>query len=172
MSEQNDAIYSTEPLDAAKVAETVKAVYAHNGKKMPQIVIASDVFDGVLKAAQYSYDKQDVTVDQIVSMVGYMHLGNFDKQYVESYIETPEHMERINLMRSTVDNLGFFWCFDDLCIVSERPEKIVYGPSGDVGSPDEPAIKWKSGRSVVIVDNFVYSSLADYWLQRSAPAAD
>ena len=71
-------------------------------------------------------------------------LFKFYLQELNTNLE-PQFIERISLLEDLVDNCGWLFCFENLCIVCDRPNKIFLDERKRIHNIGSPAIEFLDG---------------------------
>ena len=51
----------------------------------------------------------------------------------------------LSLWSSLAKSCSWFWCYENYCFVSDRPEKLSFNRQNRIHCEDGPAIKWTDG---------------------------
>lgn len=154
---------NTEPCDRIKAENALRNtyVYAHDvlnenhKSKTPKFVWADSPKAGLMIAAQIEAGQGNDITDEIIKKVrGQVSYGSFECYWVAFYAFISEVMEKnpqeiIELGKDVVKNCGFYWIFNDVCVVCERPTKIIVQEIEGKGlvphSNTEMAVQYKDG---------------------------
>lgn len=87
--------------------------------------------------------------------------GSFDAHWVWYYefyrrigLElTPEEERWLEAMKTVVANSGWFWVFDKLAIVADRPTEIHLNEQGEPHAFQGPALSWPDKWGIYAIDN-------------------
>jgi hypothetical protein len=156
---------STEPCDRTKAeaALTASYVYAHDvlnekqKSKTPNFIWADSPKQGLVLAAKIKANDKELTEDIIKKTKNEVSYGSFECHWVAFYAYISEVLENkpqpiIEIAKNIVKNCGFYWIFNDTCVVCEKPVKIIMKEIPEKGlvphADGEMAVQYKDGTGV------------------------
>ena len=94
-------------------------------------------------------------------------LGSMDAFWIAFY-EFPEKFlgveyktedkKILNIWSTLAKSCSWFWCYENYCFVSDRPEKLSFNTQNKLHCEDAPAVKWIDGWEIYYWNCLLYTS--------------
>jgi len=141
---------SCEPVDAQLATETISAAYKIMGLKVPEIRIVSSPLAAnklINKISKKKANNYTATYLWGASDIYWIAFYLFPEMYL-GITYPKESSEKLHIMYEIAKNTGWWYPFENLCIVSDRPEYIKCDDQKRLHSATGPAILYRDGFAV------------------------
>lgn len=164
--------------DRAAAEAAIKRLYAYMNKvesrysPNPEIEWADGVFAGAKLSAQHAKGDVNVTPEEIHAQADSASFGSFEAYWVSTYSFIANEMnvkkdELIDIVEEIVTHCGVFWTFEDLVVMTPKPE-VISVVDGKISNTQGPAIKWPNGEAIYAFNGDHKSNLMEVALAQRA----
>lgn len=164
---------STEPTttkmrDAAERA--VMNLYIANDLKVPEIVWARSPDEAIRKIVEIGGDEK--IKEEPLNAAGFgQHdanwLGFYD--FMRNELGLKEETEDVLSLMVLAENCGWWWPYENICILSERPISMSLNQNGDLHNLNAPALEYSDGFPVYCIEGVL---MPDWVVETSAEKMD
>lgn len=161
--------YDTKPLDKELVTASVNKMYERGGFPAPKkIHFASGPHEAQIMTNMLVYMEKNpgATKKAVIAHVkknldfiecGY---GQHDVSWISFYdfFQNETDIEGIDIidgLKSMALNCGWYWAFNDFCVVAEKPYVCKTNDNNQLHCPDGPAIAYNDGTKIFCYDGVI-----------------
>ena len=148
---------STQPTNRAKAEAAIKAFYEHEGQKMPSKVLWGR---GPIEGAKLVCEAKGLPVNQenVRLQAEKAEFGSFQAYWVSTYSYIANELEKdknypiVKIGEDIIEELGVYWCYDDFCVLTEKPSTLIINAEGRLHNENGPSLVYPNGEKFYHLD--------------------